>query len=263
MELRVVSADGVRAHPVGDLPRLLCGPDLVWLDVPAWDDDAERVLAEQLGLHPRAVRDCASRNPVPEVHRYADHVFVVLHAPERGARGHVHYVELDQFVGPGYVMTVHGPTNPEVPPASALVETDAVLRRLESGRLRPGSPAELSFAIVTALTNRLRDYLTALTEEVWRLERTVTGGHMGDRGRAAGRHRGGHPARHRDLVGDGDERDRLRGDARGHPGRAADRDGGHVGRAVGLGAAQGLVVSPSAGREPRARAQRPREADRT
>ncbi|MCU1626696.1 MAG: Mg2 transporter protein CorA family protein [Pseudonocardia sp.] len=138
------------------------------------------MLAEQLGLHPRAVRDCASRNPVPKVHRYADHVFVVLHAPERGARGHVHYVELDQFVGPGYVVTVHGPTNPEVPPASALVETDAVLRRLESGRLRPGSPAELSFAIVTALTNRLRDYLTSLTEEVWRLERTVTGGHMGD-----------------------------------------------------------------------------------
>ena len=180
MELRVVSAEGVRSHPVADLPGLLCGPDLVWIDVPTWDDDAERVLTEQLGLHPRAVRDCASRNPVPKVHRYADHVFVVLHAPERGARGHVHYVELDQFVGPGYVMTVHGPTNPEVPPTSALVETDAVLRRLESGRLRPGSPAELSFAVVTALTNRLRDYLTSLTEEVWRLERTVTGGHMGD-----------------------------------------------------------------------------------
>jgi magnesium transporter len=180
VELRVVSAEGVRSHPVADLPGLLCGPDLVWIDVPTWDDDAERVLTEQLGLHPRAVRDCASRNPVPKVHRYADHVFVVLHAPERGARGHVHYVELDQFVGPGYVMTVHGPTNPEVPPTSALVETDAVLRRLESGRLRPGSPAELSFAVVTALTNRLRDYLTSLTEEVWRLERTVTGGHMGD-----------------------------------------------------------------------------------
>jgi magnesium transporter len=30
------------------------------------------------------------------------------------------------------------------------------------------------------LTDRMRDYLTALTEEVWNLERQVTGGHVGD-----------------------------------------------------------------------------------
>ncbi|MFZ1116528.1 MAG: hypothetical protein WAN44_11965, partial [Propionibacteriaceae bacterium] len=45
-----------------------------------------------------------------------DHVFVILHAPERGKHGHVHYIELDQFVGLRYLVTVHGPINPAVHP---------------------------------------------------------------------------------------------------------------------------------------------------
>ena len=51
---------------------------------------------------PGRARTARKRNPVPKVHLYRDHLFVVLHAPERGARGHVHYVELDQFIGPGW-----------------------------------------------------------------------------------------------------------------------------------------------------------------
>jgi Mg2+ and Co2+ transporter CorA len=117
---------------------------------------------------------------VPKVHVYPGSVFVVLHGPERGARGHVHYLELDQFVGPDWVVTVHGPLNPAVPLDSALEETRAVARRIESGRLRPASAAELSFAITSALSGRLRDHLAVMTEEVWGLERRVTGGEGGD-----------------------------------------------------------------------------------
>jgi Mg2+ and Co2+ transporter CorA len=99
---------------------------------------------------------------------------------EKGAHGHIHYLELDQFVGPDWVVTVHGPLNPAVPLDAALAETRAVARRLESGRLQPASGAELSFAIVSALSGRLRDHLSSMTEEVWRLERRVTSGDDGD-----------------------------------------------------------------------------------
>jgi hypothetical protein len=51
---------------------------------------------------------------------------------------------------------------------------------LDSGRLRPSQPSELSAALVRALIIRLRDFLTELTQEVWQLERKVTAGHMGD-----------------------------------------------------------------------------------
>jgi Mg2+ and Co2+ transporter CorA len=66
------------------------------------------------GFHPLAIRDSANRNQVPKIHRYDDHLFLVLHAPQPGAGGHVHYVELDQFIGDRYLVTVHGPLNPAV-----------------------------------------------------------------------------------------------------------------------------------------------------
>jgi Mg2+ and Co2+ transporter CorA len=92
----------------------------------------------------------------------------------------VHYVELDQFIGPNYYVTVHGPLNPAVKPDAALVETRTLARRLETGRLRPAAPFDLSAAVVGALTGRMRDYLAALTQEVWKLEQQVTAGRLGN-----------------------------------------------------------------------------------
>ena len=179
VDIRVVTPAGVQAKGVDELPALLRGPDPVWVDVPSWDDEAAGALVEPLGLHAGAVRDCAERNPLPKVHIYPDHVFVVLHAPEAGPRGHVHYIELDQFIGPNWLVTVHGPLGVGVDPAAAMTETRAVLRRLESGRLRADSAPALSHALVTALTGRLRDFLTTLTQEVWHLEQTVMAGRVG------------------------------------------------------------------------------------
>jgi magnesium transporter len=184
MEVMLVTPDGAEWHSPDELDTLLAdakaGHGVVWVDVPVWDDAAAAELTTRCGIHPRAAADCAKRNPVPKVHLYSDHLFVVLHAPERGARGHVHYVELDQFVGPAWLITVHGPLNPKVGPEAAAVETTAVARRVASGRLHPTTSHELSYAVVAALSARLRDYLSALTEEVWALERQVTAGHLGN-----------------------------------------------------------------------------------
>jgi Mg2+ and Co2+ transporter CorA len=114
------------------------------------------------------------------VHVYRDHVLVVLHTPETGRAGHVHYVELDQFVGSRYLVTVHGPVNPAVDPAAALRETEQVAARIDAGRLRPASPYALSTSIVSALTSRLRDHLADRTADVWRIEQQVTAGQLGD-----------------------------------------------------------------------------------
>lgn len=184
MEVLLITADGARRHSPDDLDTLLAdvstGRGVLWVDVPAWDDAAAEILTGRFGIHPMAASDCAKRNPVPKVHFSRDHLFVVLHSPERGDRGHVHYVELDQFIGPGWYITVHGPLNPNVAPEAARVETGTVTRRLLDGRFRPTTAHELSFAVVAALTGRLRDYLSALTEEVWLLERQVTSGHHGN-----------------------------------------------------------------------------------
>src|SRR6478736_2020791 len=181
MHVRFVSPAGVELYDVTDLPDLLRRTDgLVWVDIPEWDEQAEQTLTTTFGFHPLAIRDSANRNQVPKIHRYDDHVFLVLHAPQPGAGGHVHYVELDQFIGERYLVTVHGPMNEAVDPAAARVEVDTVLGRLASGKLKPNKAFELSYALLTSLTARLRGYSAELTKEVWRLEQRVTGGHLGD-----------------------------------------------------------------------------------
>jgi Mg2+ and Co2+ transporter CorA len=181
MDVRVVSDEGIRQHPVQDLGALLAREDgLVWVDIPVCDEEAARVLSEVFGFHPLAVRACIERNAVPKVRAYRDHVFVILHAPELGKGGHVHYVELDQFIGPGYLVTVHGPYNPAVSPDAAERETRAVRKRLEAGRLRPRSSFELSYAIVSALAQGQETFVETVTREVWPLEQRVTSGHLGN-----------------------------------------------------------------------------------
>ncbi|MFB9357332.1 magnesium transporter CorA family protein [Actinoplanes nipponensis] len=150
------------------------------MDITTCGPAATELLTDVLGCHPLAVRDCTRRNRVPRVRIYPHQHLLILHGPQRGPSGHVHYIELDQIVGDRYVVTVHGPLNPAVDPAVALRETEAVRRRLESGRLRPGTPYELSYAISTALAHTLESFIEELTREVWQLEQRVTGGHMGN-----------------------------------------------------------------------------------
>jgi magnesium transporter len=181
MEVCFVSDDGIQQHPVGELRALLDRDHgIVWVDIPVCDEEAAGVLAEVFGFHPLAIQACIERNAVPKVRAYRDYVFVVLHAPELGAGGHVHYVELDQFIGPRYVVTVHGPVNPAVTQEASLRQTRAVRRRVEAGRLRPRSPFELSYAIFSALAQCQEAFVETITREVWPLEQRVTSGHLGD-----------------------------------------------------------------------------------
>jgi Mg2+ and Co2+ transporter CorA len=181
MEIRSVTSDGVRRHKVSELPDLLAEDGgVLWVDVPEGDPDVVPVLSDVFGFHPMAVQDCLGRNPVPKVHVYDDHVFVVLHGPEPGHGGHVHNVELDQFVAPRYLVTVHGPVNPAVAPAAAHTETAIVAARLDSGRFHPASGQELSTAVVSAVSGRMRDHLSSRTTDVWRIEQQVTAGQLGD-----------------------------------------------------------------------------------
>jgi len=176
-----LTGDGVGTHAVSDVAALLVREDtLVWVDIPECSDQAVTLLTDVLHCHPLAARDCMQRNRVPRVRIYPHQQLLILHGPERGPSGHVHYIELDQIIGDKYVVTVHGPINPAVDPEVALRETEAVRRRLEGGRLRPHSPYELSYAITSSLTHGLERFIEELTREVWDLEQRVTGGHMGN-----------------------------------------------------------------------------------
>jgi magnesium transporter len=131
------------------------------------------VLSETFGCRSTALHLCAERNHVPQVHAYPDHVLLILHTPEAGTSGHVHLLELDQFVGHRYLITVHGPLNPAVPPEAALIETRAVWERIRQGKFRPDTPFELSHAIGTAIARRQQAFVAHIAGTVTDLERRV------------------------------------------------------------------------------------------
>ncbi len=175
MELRWIDdTEGATVHDLSELPDLLARTDgFVWLDIPEWSDRAEQVLTHDFKFHAMAIDDCRNRNHIPRVHVYPDHMFLVIHAPEIGTGGHVHYLELDQFIGERYVVTVHGPLNPKVPLAAALRETRTVGERLAQGRLHPTSSFGLTYAIVSSIARREASLVGDVARQVGLLEQRV------------------------------------------------------------------------------------------
>jgi magnesium transporter len=174
MQLRWINSNGVSNHDVAELSDLRKRSDgFVWLDIPDWSDEAEAILANEFQFHPIAITKSKTRNHVPRVHVYPHHVFIVVHAPEIGAGGHVHYLELDQFVGEDFLVTVHGPLSPKVPLEAALRETNAVAARMEAGRLHPTSPFGLTYAIVSSIARREAEMVADIAREVGLLEQRV------------------------------------------------------------------------------------------
>jgi Mg2+ and Co2+ transporter CorA len=174
MKVRWIDSEGVSVREPAELSALRKRSDgFLWLDIPEWSDTAEMILVEEFHFHAMAIAESKNRNHVPRVHVYPDHLFLVVHTPEVGAGGHMHYLELDQFVGEHFLVTVHGPINPKVPLEAALRETSAVAARLESGRLRPTSPFALSYAIVSAIARQEAEMVAEIAGEVGVMEQQV------------------------------------------------------------------------------------------
>jgi Mg2+ and Co2+ transporter CorA len=177
VEVRFIADGSVTEHSPDELETLLARTDgFAWVDVPHWDSDCEVRLHKLIGLHPLVLKSCRERNHVPTIHAYPEHVFLVVHAPELGPAGHVHLLELNVVVAPHFLVTAHGPINPVVPIDEAMREAHGVLERIEAGRFKPTAPAELAYAIVSAVARRQRALIGSVAQRVPALESKVMEG---------------------------------------------------------------------------------------
>jgi magnesium transporter len=176
-QVRFLTQDGIEEHTSAELPDLLTRSDgFAWVDIPTWDDEVQRLLTETFDAHPMVVAACRERNHVPQSHKYKRHAFVVLQSLVFGRPGHVHMLELDQLIAANYLITLHGPINPQVDPAEALYETEAVRRRIDAGRFLPAGPSDLSYSIVSAIARRQRALIGQVAEKIPALEARVMEG---------------------------------------------------------------------------------------
>jgi magnesium/cobalt transport protein CorA len=179
MEVRWITAKGYEHRTVEELPELLKRTDgFVWVDVDRADAEATQVMSEVFHFHPLGVRECQKRLPLPKLHAYQDHFFLVLYSMQVEASGRLKLFQLSVFINEQrYLVTVQ---DPNISNAADLMEreTHAVMARMEAGRFLPRSPSELGHAIISALANRMEDCVSRIATEVEKLERSITKGRL-------------------------------------------------------------------------------------
>lgn len=175
MTVYALRPTGLTEHLPKEVPDLLVEPDtVVWIDLPQCDPATSEQLGQWFPFHSLALGDCMARNHISKFHFYDDHVFTVLHAPKLGSGGHVHYVELDQFIGANHLVTVHGPVNPVIDPVVAHADTEGVRQRILKGEIHPRTSWDLSHSIVSSMVRRETQLVADLARESGRIEQQVT-----------------------------------------------------------------------------------------
>jgi magnesium transporter len=174
MELRYVTAEGVEVGGAGDLVAWRDRDDgFIWLDLESCDDDVAAMLRDDFAFHPQAIEACRQRTHLPTFHGYPDYWFVVCHRPLVSRAGHVHLLQLEQFIRRDVLVTLHGPHNPDVDPGDVRRDTATLRARLDAGRLHPKSPSELAHALLAGMAREYRDVLGAIATRVAALEDDV------------------------------------------------------------------------------------------
>jgi len=81
--------------------------DIVWVDVsdPTGQDFED--LAREFGFHPLAIEDCRNEHQRPKVEEYQGYYFIVLYEAEMQPGCQLELRELNIFLGPNYLVTVH------------------------------------------------------------------------------------------------------------------------------------------------------------
>ncbi len=104
--------DGVREESTVESlePALGDGRTFVWLDLSGEPPGiSDPILRNSFGFHPLAVDDALRESHIPKLDDWGEYLYLVLHALDLPDPQELepHTLELDLFVGPRYLVTVH------------------------------------------------------------------------------------------------------------------------------------------------------------
>jgi len=138
---------------------------LLWVDIqPESREEAEPLLRDLFQFHHLTIDDCFNTliDP-PKVDDYGNYLFMIIHAVHyNGQAGDLWTAELDMYVGPNYVVSVHW---------SPLTAVNEVRRRAENGGLVMGRGAAfLAHALFDVIVDEYHPVMNELDEEIDRLQ---------------------------------------------------------------------------------------------
>ncbi len=150
--------------------KLLESPDnLLWIDL--FDCSAQELnnIGQLFDFHPLALEDCLQESPRAKLDRYDDYNFFVFHAlryyEEAEEEDEITSIELDVFMGPNYVVTIH---------PVALVAVGKIARVcLTSAQYMHLGPEHLLYQIVDNIVDDYFPIMERLGERIDDLEDSI------------------------------------------------------------------------------------------
>lgn len=152
------------------LDHLLASPEsLLWIDL--YDCTASELhhIGDLFGFHPLALEDCLQESPRAKLDRYDDYYFFVFHGlryfEEAEEEDEITSIELDVFLGPNYIVTIH-------PVALTAVGKVARVCLKEGGFMDMGSE-HLLYRIVDNMVDEYFPIVDRLGERIDDLEDSI------------------------------------------------------------------------------------------
>jgi magnesium transporter len=149
-----------RGVPIEDVRDYLRDPDtVVWMDVCDPGPEELAMLLEEFGFHPLALEDVAKEQQRPKIDEYKGHLFVVTYGVVCGDdRASARPVELNLFIGRGYLVTVHRGRLPALEEAAA--------RWTRGGPMLREGVGFLVYTVLDAVIDAYFPLLDAIEEEM-------------------------------------------------------------------------------------------------
>jgi magnesium transporter len=151
--------------PVVDISEFIILPKgFVWV---ALKDATQEELAEmqhEFGLHELAVEDARAGHQRPKIEEYGESLFVVIHTAEL-IDGHLHFGEVDVFVGETYLLSNRSHYEQGFADARARCERET--QHMQQG------PAFILYALMDAIVDRYFTVVDALEDELWKIEEKI------------------------------------------------------------------------------------------
>ena len=134
----------------------------MWVDLSAPTEDELKVLSEVFHFHPLSVEDARSALQYPKIESYDKYLYLVLHGIDVKTSQQFATRDVDFFVGPNYLVTVHDGTSRSIEGLRNICDKHA--------RVLAEGPVGLLHRIVDSMVDNYQPVVEKLEDRIGQLE---------------------------------------------------------------------------------------------
>jgi magnesium transporter len=135
---------------------------VVWVDLAAPTPDETRILSDVFHFHPLSVEDAQSALQFPKIEAYPGYLYAVLHGIDVESEQRFATRDVDFFLGPNYLVTVHDGRSRSIAKLRAVCG--------EHARILSEGPVALMHRIVDIMVDNYRPAIDAIEQRIEELE---------------------------------------------------------------------------------------------